>query len=416
MAVASVPSRQIALGKRFRERYSAALSRIHPIPFRQGDAMTVHHLIRRAWLAALLGSAAIATAQDPLPLPPLPGATPVVPPKADLPPLTPATGTTPVVPPAAPATLPPLVSEAPKAPAPAVPPPMTQPPMAPMPSAAPALPPMTLPGEVKPTGAVVKAPPTSPMAPAIPPTFEAKSEIKTVSASAASVKVGKPAIDGLAAYSMMLAEAKIAYGKISDYSGHVIHQDRIRGKLTADQTAEIRVKAKPASIALKYVAPNALMGQELAYVAGRNGGKLRFKPAGSFGPGGFSTVELSDTRATTHTRHAATEVGIGPTIELLEKNLGIEQRLRNAVQVTVSDYVYANRPVTRFEVFTDRAHALRFAYRTVVYVDKETKLPIRMEAYDQPTIGGSPTGELMECYSYVNLKFNQGLGDAVFEK
>lgn len=387
--------------------------------------MTVHDLFHRAWLAALLAGSGAMTAQEPLPLPPLPRATPVVPPKAELPTLTPATGTAPVVPPpAAPATLPPLVSEAPKAPA--VPPPqapMAAPPMAPMPSAAPTLPPMALPGEVKPTAAVVKSPPmnpVNPMAPAMPPTFgavvEAKVEPKTVVPGNASVKVGKPAIDGLAAYSLMLSEAKIALGKINDYSGHVIHQDRVRGKLTGDQTAEIRVKAKPASVSLKYVAPNALMGQELAFVAGRNGGKLRFKPAGSFGPDGFATVELADTRATAHTRHAASEFGIAPMVELLEKNLTIEQRLRNAVQVTVSDYVYANRPVTRFEVFTDRAHALRFAYRTVVYVDKETKLPIRMEAYDQPTIGSSPTGELLECYSYVNLKFNQGLGDAVFEK
>lgn len=381
--------------------------------------MTVRHSIRRAWLAALLGGSAV-SAQDPLPLPPLPGATPVAAPVPALP-VTPATGTTPVVPPPValtPAALPPLAPEAPKA-APAVPPPMppalSPVPMAPMPSAAPTLPPMNLPGDVKPTAAVAKipAPPANPMAPAVPPKFETVAAVKPPSSN---VTVGKPAIDGLAAYSMMLAEAKIAYGKVNDYSGHVVHQDRIRGKLTADQTAEIRVKTKPASVALKYVAPNALMGQELAFVAGRNGGKVRMKPAGNFSPAGFVSLDPTDTRATAHTRHAVGEFGIGPIVELLEKNLGIEQRLRNAVQVTVSDYVYANRPVTRFEVFTDRAHALRFAYRTVVYVDKETKLPIRMEAYDQPSINGSPMGELLECYSYVNLKFNQGLGDAAFEK
>lgn len=335
-------------------------------------------------------------------------------------------------------------------------------PMAPMPTAAPILPPMNLPpksapapsvvptvpkvspvenkpseaktielkpaevkpaevkpAEVKPISATVQVPPMTPvkpMAPATPPTFETASVAKAAPVGSSSVKIDKPAIDGLAAYSMMLAEAKIAYAKINDYSGHVIHQDRVRGKLTADQTAEIRVRTKPMSVSLKYVAPNSLMGQELAYVDGRNGGKVRFKPAGSFGPGGFSTLDLADSRATANTRHAITEFGIGPMIELLEKNLIIEQRLRNAVQVTVAEYVYANRPVTRFEVYTDRAHALRFAYRTVVYVDKESKLPIRIEAYDQPAIGGSPTGELLESYSYVNLKFNQGLGEAVFER
>lgn len=304
--------------------------------------------------------------------------------------------------------------------------------MSPMPTAAPELPPMSLPGEAPKTGTVTAkvtptTPPANPMAPALPPKFEetspaAKSAVPVIATASATVKpttevkIGKPAIDGLAAYTMMLAEAKIAYGKVNDYSGHVVHQDRIKGKLTGDQTAEIRVKAKPSSVSLKYVAPSTLIGKELVFVNGRNAGKLRMKPAGSFGPGGFLSVELGDSRATANTRHTATEFGIAPMIEMLDKQLTIEQRLRNAVQVSVADYAYAGRQVTRYEVYTDRAHALRYAYRTVVFVDKETKLPIRLEAYDQPTVGGSPTGELMESYSYVNLKFNQGIGDSVFEK
>ena len=121
-------------------------------------------------------------------------------------------------------------------------------------------------------------------------------------------------------------------------------------------------------------------------------------------------------RATAHTRHSITEFGIGPMIEMLEKQLMIEQRVRNTLQVNVADFTYDKKLVTRYEIYTDRAHALRYAYRTVIYTDKQTKLPIRMEAYDQPTVGGPTTGELTETYSYINLKFNQGLSDTVFEK
>ncbi|QEL19100.1 hypothetical protein PX52LOC_06157 [Limnoglobus roseus] len=266
-----------------------------------------------------------------------------------------------------------------------------------------------------------------PMAPATPPVIEStetpKSDVPMVTTASGTmmkpsseVKIGKPAVEGFAAYTMALAEAKMAYGKVSDYSGHVIHQDRVRGKLTPEQTAEIRVKMKPSSISLRYVGPSAMLGEELVHVSGRNAGKLRMKPAGSFGPGGFLSVDLSDSRAMAHTRHQATEFGIGPMIDMLDRQLVVENRLRNAVQVSVAEYTYAGKKVMRFEVFTDRAHALRYAYRTVVYVDKETKLPIRVEAYDQPTVSGSPTGELIESYSYVNLKFNQGVGDAIFEK
>jgi len=50
-----------------------------------------------------------------------------------------------------------------------------------------------------------------------------------------------------------------------------------------------------------------------------------------------------------------------------------------------------------------------------VYVDKETKLPLRYEAYDQPK-AGEAVGELIEMVSFVNVKVNAGLGNATFDK
>jgi hypothetical protein len=49
----------------------------------------------------------------------------------------------------------------------------------------------------------------------------------------------------------------------------------------------------------------------------------------------------------------------------------------------------------------------------VVYFDKESNLPIRVECYDWPHRAGE-AGELVEVYSYVNLKLNVGLADEVF--
>jgi outer membrane lipoprotein-sorting protein len=64
----------------------------------------------------------------------------------------------------------------------------------------------------------------------------------------------------------------------------------------------------------------------------------------------------------------------------------------------------------------EQPHALREAYRVVVYIDPDTKLPVRYETYDQPTPGGDPLGDLLEVCSFVNLKFNQGLPDSIFDK
>ena len=51
----------------------------------------------------------------------------------------------------------------------------------------------------------------------------------------------------------------------------------------------------------------------------------------------------------------------------------------------------------------------------MIYVEKESKLPIRVENYDWPRQpGGTP--ELMEMFGYVNLQFNAGLKAAEFDK
>ena len=55
-----------------------------------------------------------------------------------------------------------------------------------------------------------------------------------------------------------------------------------------------------------------------------------------------------------------------------------------------------------------------YCYRNVTYFDNETHLPVRMECYDWPRLGGPPEGELLECFSYVNVQFNVPVSDKLF--
>ena len=52
----------------------------------------------------------------------------------------------------------------------------------------------------------------------------------------------------------------------------------------------------------------------------------------------------------------------------------------------------------------------------MIYLEKASKLPIRVENYDWPRAGGAPGGDLLEVFSYVNLQFNTGLEDKLFNK
>lgn len=259
------------------------------------------------------------------------------------------------------------------------------------------------------TPVVAKVPTMPPATLPLAPMTEAK-------ASILEAKMSGNTVDALASFQMSLTEMKVAYAKVFDYSGHFVRQERVRGKLMPEQTAELRVKAKPRSISLKFIGPNELLGHELVYVTGRHAEMIRVRPAGNFDAKAFMTVNATDPRAMVDTRHPITEIGIGAAIDHLEKMTTIERRLRNPMSVSMADFNFVKRPVIRYEIFTERPHALRYAYRTVVYVDKETKLPVRIEAYDQPTVNGAVGGELLEAHSLVNLKFNQGIGEVPFEK
>ena len=219
------------------------------------------------------------------------------------------------------------------------------------------------------------------------------------------------AIDPLGA---MLSDAKTAYGKLRDYSCIFTRQERLGGVLGAEQVAEMKVRIKPHSVAVRFAKPDAVAGMEELYVSGTRTGKMKYRPAGAKGVNGFQLVSLDDPIVVAENRHPITEVGVGATIDLLTSIATREKSLGNGLEVFTSDFQFAGKTTTRYEILARRAHAHRYAYRMLAYVDKETKLIVRFEAYDAPK-AGAIVGELLEAYSYTDQKFNVGLGDSTFE-
>jgi hypothetical protein len=82
--------------------------------------------------------------------------------------------------------------------------------------------------------------------------------------------------------------------------------------------------------------------------------------------------------------------------------------------IAFGEYKFLQKSCTRMESLRRVNNGQFYSHRTVVYFDRETRLPIRFEAYDWPKPGSPPGGELIECYNYVDLKFNVNLTDAAF--
>ena len=221
-----------------------------------------------------------------------------------------------------------------------------------------------------------------------------------------------PAPAGEAALAGALAEAKAAYSKIRDYAGMYVRQERVPGRLVPEEVCELRVRCRPFAASVKVVAPRELAGRETVISTGRAASKVKLKEPGR---PAFVSLPADDPRAVADTRHALPDVGLLAVLDRVERAVLVERRAGNPVQVLAADYLYAGKPCKRVEVFCDRPHTHRYAARHVLFLDAETHLPVRYEAYDQPR-PGEGTGDAIEVQSFVGLRFNVGLGESAFDR
>jgi outer membrane lipoprotein-sorting protein len=247
------------------------------------------------------------------------------------------------------------------------------------------------------------------------PTLEPISTNNDIKPVVATVVVVESTVKGTEAFPKALTAANAAMAKLRDYSGYMVREERINGKLMPAQTAELRVRCEPFSIYTKTVAPKELLGQELAYMSGRKEEKIRVKPAGKAGADGFFSYDITDSKANVDSKHTLLNTGIASVLKRIESAMDAEKKAKTKPEVLVADYKFDGKACTRYEVICEMPHKMRLAAKMVVYFENESKLPIRFEMYDAPK-NGETTGELLECVSFMSLKLNGGLGDGVFDK
>ncbi len=214
----------------------------------------------------------------------------------------------------------------------------------------------------------------------------------------------------------LLTEAQKSFANVSDYTCTIVKKERINGELTPDHVIDMSVRNEPFSVYLHWLGPREKNGQEACYVAGRNDGKMRVRSPGLLGAVGFVSIDPTDPRALKTSRHAITEAGIGNLLQRFADRWQVERKL-NVTQVKVGEYDYNKRRCVRVETIHPTNPDNQFlCYRTVLYFDKESRLPIRVEGYDWPAADGDTKGPLVELVNYTNLRLNVGLPDDTFNK
>ncbi|MGL4554765.1 MAG: DUF1571 domain-containing protein [Gemmataceae bacterium] len=213
----------------------------------------------------------------------------------------------------------------------------------------------------------------------------------------------------------LVALAKASYAKVADYQCVLIKREKLDGDLGPNQVIDLKVRSAPFSVSMRWTEPKPSDGQEVCYVAGKNDGKMRVKPGGLLGSIGFVSIDPEDPRAKRTSRHPVTRAGIGHVIDAAEKGWS-EERAWGVTDVRVGVFLYAKRKCTRVEITHPTPAGGKFLHhKNVVFFDLATALPIRVENYDWPAKPGLPP-DLVEVFSYVNLRLNVALPDATFQR
>jgi Protein of unknown function (DUF1571) len=213
----------------------------------------------------------------------------------------------------------------------------------------------------------------------------------------------------------LLSEAKQTYNQVQTYECIMISQERISGKLQPEKVIQMSFRKNPFSVYMKWIAPKEEAGQEVCYVQGRHQNMMKVLPGGVLKSFGWKTFEVNDPMVMQHSRHKITEAGFGNWLERYDVSWNAERQM-GKTKVQIAEYDYNFRRCIRVETTHTTREQGFYCFRSVLYFDKETHLPVRLECYDWPRPGGPPEGELLECFSYINLQFNVNIPESVFMK
>ncbi len=201
---------------------------------------------------------------------------------------------------------------------------------------------------------------------------------------------------------------------VQDYSAMLIKQERINGVLGEQEAAYVKIRNEPFSVYMFFLKPNK--GQECLYSDLPDGskGSLNARGAGMLKRLGVMELDPDGRIAMKGQKYPITKLGLRNLMtELIEVASNDINFLECSVRTAQSKI--NGRAATLIEVVhpVERAN-FRF-HKAELFIDNELQIPIRYAAYLWPAAPGQQP-PLEEAYTYLNVKLNNGYGDADFDK
>ena len=203
--------------------------------------------------------------------------------------------------------------------------------------------------------------------------------------------------------------------EVQDYSATLVKKERVKGRLTDNQYLFVKVRHNPYSVYISFLGPEDFKGREVIYVEGQNGNKLlAHEGRGWKARIGMVALKPDSPLAMEGQRYPITMMGMRTLTKRLME-VGQEDLRFGEVEVKMHEGTKINgRMCTCIQAIhpVPRKH---FRYHLArIFIDDELEMPVRFEAFLWPNKkGGKPV--LVEQYTYVNIKLNNGFTDADFD-
>ena len=203
--------------------------------------------------------------------------------------------------------------------------------------------------------------------------------------------------------------------KIKDYSATLVKHERVGGKLMDPEYLFVKVRHNPFSIYAYFLGPAKVKGQEVIYVDGQNNGKMWAHTTGiQDAMVGTVSIPPNGMLAMRGQRYPITELGV---LNMVRRLIEVAEADSKYGECEVKYYRGAKvngRVCTLIEVIHPVPRRNFLYYRALIFVDDELNIPIRFASYDWPRKTGEQP-ELIEEYTYLNLKLDCGFTDADFD-
>jgi hypothetical protein len=189
----------------------------------------------------------------------------------------------------------------------------------------------------------------------------------------------------------------------------IFHKQEYKGKELPAEVIDLKVRASPASVYMKWREPETLAGREAIWRAGWNDDRL-CAHAGSW----VVSLATDSARAMGDSRHPITEAGFAFTISVLARDLEIARKdpacFRRLTDLGERRLYGAEGHC--YELETDKARCTGlYGYRATFCVDGRTGLPSAVEVWDRE----DGQVRLVERYGYEQIRVNVGLTDRDFD-